>query len=152
MGRISGFGRTTVSVQANPGSILQLLEQPSPLTVLPSSHSWPFCLSMGSSNPSPQAVAQAPPAAGQTGSSRQNGEQPSPVFEFLSSHCSLPSRLPSPHIVPVQVVGPMQPLACTVVAHFQPSAPVAGLLSSAQVGVQPSPAALLPSSHCSLPA
>src|SRR5262245_58244133 len=70
----------------------------------------------------------------------------------MSSHCSLPSTILLPQVVVVQVVGPMQLFACVGDEHFQPSAPVTGLLSRAHVGLQPSPAVVLPSSHCSVPA
>src|SRR5882672_5361660 len=106
---------------------------------------------MGRSRPSPQTVAHAPPVAGHAGSSRQSGEQPSPWSWFMSSHCSLPSVILLPHEVGVHVVGPMQPSACLGVVQLHPSAFVTGVLSSAHVGLQPSPARRLPSSHCSLP-
>src|SRR5258708_5561255 len=107
---------------------------------------------MGRSRPSPHTVAQAPPPAGHDGSSRQSGEQPSPWSWFMSSHCSLPSVTMLPHDVGVHFVGPMQPLACLGVVQLQPSAFVTGMLSSVHVGLQPSPATTLPSSHCSRPA
>src|SRR5450432_1031920 len=70
----------------------------------------------------------------------------------MSSHCSLPSTILLPQVVVAQVVGPMHPFACLGVVHTQPSAFVTTWLSSVQVGLQPSPATRLPSSHCSRPA
>src|SRR4051794_7261640 len=100
--------------------------------LLPSSHScWfgPGTLSAATMRPSPHAVAQAPPPAGQTGSLRQKGEQPSPMALFMSSHCSLPSTTLLPQVVVVHVVGPTHPLACVAVVHFQPSGLATPLLS-----------------------
>src|SRR5579863_4888251 len=171
MGRIRGFGFTGTSVQTKPGSILQSEEQPSPLTVLPSSHC--FVVSPGNSSPLPHTVVHAPGPVGHLGSRRQKGEQPSPVTSLPSSHCSEPSTILSPQVVVVQVVGPLQVSAAppsappseppsaappsttngTVgVVHTQPSGCEAGLLSSVQSEEQPSPSTVLPSSHCSLPA
>src|SRR6185436_9143153 len=138
MGSRSGFSTTCEGAQEKPRSILQSAEQPSPETVLPSSHSWPLVLSMGKSSPSPQTVVQGPPAGGQVGSRRHRGEQPSPASLLPSSHGSEPSRTPLPHTVRWQGW-----LGC---GQIQPElSPV----SIAQVGLQPSPAVVLPSSHCS---
>src|SRR5262245_14187330 len=109
-----------------PGSIVQVAEHPSPPTLLPSSHASPPTM------PSPHFDAHAPPE--QSGSARQSPEQPSNGSGLPSSQLSVPSTLPSPHVVCVQVLG--APL------HFQPS-------STLQVAEQPSPAVVLPSSHSS---
>jgi hypothetical protein len=60
--------------------------------------------------------------------------------------------LPFPQTVVVHTVGPTQPPAPLALVHDQPSACVGGLLSSVHSGLQPSPATVLPSSHCSAPA
>src|SRR5437868_5081023 len=130
--RVSGFVVTSLHVK--PFSMWQSLPQPSPLTVLPSSHSWPLSLSMARKRPSPHAVAQGPPPGGQTGSSRQKGEQPSPVVALPSSHCSEPSFFLSPHVVLAHVVGPVQPLAFGEV-QSQPSGSATGRLSSRQIAL-----------------
>src|SRR5690242_425636 len=135
MGSTSGFGLTGTLVHVKPGSILHSDEQPSPLTVLPSSHSF---LSPGSSRPLPHTVLHAPPPGGHTGSRRQSGEQPSPVTVLPSSHCSEPSALPFPQTVAVHTVGPVQPPAPLALVQDQPSACVGGLLSSVHRGLQPS--------------
>src|SRR5579863_10361345 len=142
MGRISGFSLTGTFVHTKPGSILQSAEQPSPLTVLPSSHCFP---SPGRSKPLPQTLVQAPPIGGQDGSRRQKGEQPSPLTVLPSSHCSDPSLMLFPQTVVVQVVGPVQPLAAFGEVQSHPSGCDAGLLSSVQMALQPSPSVLLPS-------
>src|SRR5260221_10799793 len=147
MGRFIVVGTTMTSLHLKPGSTLHVPEQPSPSTVLPSSHSWPFALSMASSNPSPQAVAHAPPAAGQTGSRRQKGEQPSPVAVLPSSHCSEPSLTLFPQTDVVHVVGPLQPSVAPLPpgdVQTQPSAPAPGLLSRVQSAPQPPPPVVLP--------
>src|SRR4051812_5228696 len=64
--------------------LVQLLSQPSPLTLLPSSHSSP-----ASSMPLPQSMP---------GSFWQVDEQPSPSAVLPSSHCSPASLVPSPHL------------------------------------------------------
>src|SRR5579862_7196772 len=154
MGRISGFGFTGTFMHVNPGSILQSDEQPSPFTVLPSSHCLPSPVRI---KPLPHTLVQAPPAAAHLGSRRQNGEQPSPVTSLPSSHCSEPSTLPFPHTVVVHVVGPLHiagdppslppsaPTAPPVTGEVQthPSGTLAGLLSSVQLALQPSPSVVL---------
>src|SRR4029079_16203821 len=110
----------------NPGSILQLAEQPSPSTLLPSSQSsW-------TTMPSPQRDMHEPLL--QSGSFWQSAEQPSNGSALPSSHPSAPSTFLSPQVVWLHWLG--LPL------HFQPS-------SSLQVSHQPSPAVTLPSSHSS---
>src|SRR5204863_7464148 len=96
-------------------------------------------------SPSPQAVLQAPPAAGQTGSVRHRGLQPSPVSLLPSSHCSLPSTILLPQVVRVQ--------GWPGVAQLQalPVMSSAGAGSSAQAAEQPSPPVGLPSSQVSPP-
>src|SRR5450432_3723084 len=123
---ITGFELTGTVSQVNPFSIMHFEEQPSPSTVLPSSHSLP---SPANRRPLPQTFMQPPPATGHLGSIRQKGEQPSPVTLLPSSHCSEPSGLPLPQTLVVQVVGPTQPPAPPSAAaaavgdvHNQPSA------------------------------
>lgn len=80
-------------VQLQPGSIMQLEEQPSPLSVLPSSHCLP-----NSTLPSPQAGTQGLPGTGQTqpGSiAEQSPSQPSPLSVFPSSQTSGGTTMPS---------------------------------------------------------
>src|SRR5512138_2737975 len=71
-----------------------VLVQPSPLALLPSSHS-----SMLSFLPSPQLGTHFCPGMGhfQPLSMRQL-EQPSKLAVLPSSHCSVSSTLPSPHL------------------------------------------------------
>src|SRR5690348_15455735 len=126
---MSGFCTTAAALHWYPCSTLQVLEQPSPETVLPPSHSWPAATSTGRSSPSPQAVLQAPPALGQTGSFRQKGEHPSAVSLLPSSHCSDPSSVPLPQVVRVQ--------GWPAVGHCQPSRSVMAGSSRRQVGLQP---------------
>ena len=155
MGRISVVGLTGTFVHLKPGSTLQFDEQPSPSTVLPSSQFCPFGLSTGSSRPSPQTVAHAPPAGGADG--LEAAERRAAVARDRVAVVALLGAFDLallPHTVVVQVVGPLQP-ACAAAAgvvQIQPSAFATGLLSSVQVALQPSPRSLLPSSHCSLPA
>src|SRR5262245_11638134 len=137
MGSTSGFGFTGTFVQVKPGSIVHVAEQPSPPTVLPSSHSF---LSPGNSRPLPHTVLHGPPPGGHTGSRRQSGEHPSPVTVLPSSHCSEPSCLPLPQVVAAHTVGPVQPPAPLALVHDQPSAFVAARLSRVQSGLQPSTA------------
>src|SRR5690242_6008256 len=81
IGRTSDVGATPTSTQLNPGSIVQVGEQPSPALVLPSSHaSVPF----GSLMPSPHDDVHAPCV--QSGSFTQKGVQPSPRSLLPSSH------------------------------------------------------------------
>ena len=66
----------------------------------------------------------------------QSDEQPSPLVVFMSSQASLAPRMPSPQTPAiVQTLG--QPV------QLQPA-------GTWQIALQPSPAVLLPSSHCSL--
>ena len=84
-----------------PGSIVHIAEQPSPLVVLPSSH-----CSSGSRCASPHigtgTIVQAPPLDGQVQplvTCEQSLAQPAvPVVE-PSSHASLPSTMPSPQMI-----------------------------------------------------
>src|SRR5215471_12083064 len=109
-----------------PGSMVQVAEHPSPSTLLPSSHASPTTM------PSPHFDAhEAPP---QSGSLRQSPEQPSNGSPLPSSQLSVPSILPSPQVVGVQVLG--LPL------HFQP-------ISTLQLAEQPSPAIVFLSSQSS---
>src|SRR3954471_15320199 len=122
------------------GSLRQKGEQPSPVSLLPSSHS-----SEPSLVPLPQVVrAQAWPgvrhcqpshSVGPAGSSTHSELQPSPLFMLPSSHCSGPTLMPSPQRVGRQAApdGQVQPV------------------STAQTAEQPSPAVLLPSSQVSPP-
>src|SRR5690606_7706341 len=92
-GSTSSVGVSVTGTHSNPGSTLQVGEQPSPAVVLPSSHS--SLVSPGSLIPSPQAEVHAPWE--QSGSFLQNGVQPSPWSLFMSSHRSSPPAPPSPH-------------------------------------------------------
>src|SRR6185436_4103413 len=113
----------------NPGSILQPAVQPSPSTLLPSSHASLTTM------PSPQRDMHAPFAAVlQSGSFWQVAEQPSNGSALPSSQPSAPSTFLSPQVVCEHVLG--LPL------HFQP-------ISILQVSEQPSPAVVLSSSHSS---
>src|SRR4051794_38756416 len=92
--------------------------------------------------PSPHREAQAPPAAGQIGSTWQYGVHASPTTSLPSSHGSEPFFVPSLQTVRTQAwpgVGQAQPL------------PPVSWPSSLQDKSQPSLAAVLPSSHCSGP-
>src|SRR5580704_5265251 len=88
----SGTGHTQFA------SIWQSELQPSPDTVLPSSHCSPMS---SSTTPSPQNSIfwHGCPGLGQVhpGSRAQVEEQPSPETVLPSSHCSLPATWPSPH-------------------------------------------------------
>src|SRR4029079_9915286 len=101
-----------------PGSILQLAEQPSPSTLLPSSQSSLTTM------PSPQRDMHAP--VWQSGSCCQSAAHPSKGSALPSSHPSAPSTFLSPQVVCEHWLG--LPL------HFQP-------ISILQVSEQPSPAA-----------
>ena len=97
------------------------------------------------------------------GSSWQVDEQPSSDTVFPSSHCSVPPTIPSPqtlvlsaaHVPPTQLVfvGAMTGQQATPVVLKQDIVPNSfgqeypG--STWHVGEQPSPAAVLPSSHSS---
>lgn len=111
-------------IQTKPGSIVQSEEQPSPLTVLPSSQASP------SNIPSPQRDLQAPWV--QSGSDWQRDPQPSNGVVLPSSQLSAPSTMPSPQTVREQTLG--LPL------HLKP-------ISTLQVDAQPSPSLKLPSSQ-----
>src|SRR4051812_8742548 len=82
-----------------PVSTWQVLEQPSPLRKLPSSH-----CSLPSTMPSPQVDVQAEPGA-HAGSAWHVPEQPSKGTALPSSQLSAPSFLPSPQTVAVQALG-----------------------------------------------
>src|SRR4051794_17238998 len=94
-------------VHLNPASTLQSAVQPSPSTVLPSSHASPTTM------PSPHVDAQAPVALVQVGSVWQSAEHLSNGVMLPSSQLSAPSTMRSPHVVCEQALG--APL------HFQPS-------------------------------
>src|SRR5450432_1412904 len=124
MGRFTRSVVAAASAHMKPGSILHLSEQPSPLRVLPSSHSSPM------TRPSPQSDTHAP--ALQLGSVWQTALQPSYGSALPSSQLSAPSFLPSPQTVGVHTLG--------VPSHLKPS-------SSVQRAEQPSPGVVLPSSQ-----
>src|SRR5690242_4688909 len=110
-------------------------EQPSPETVLPSSHCSP-----GSRTPSPHR-----------GSCWQVDEHPSPEIVFPSSHCSPGSTSPSPQRGSRWRVEE-QPPPETVLpsSHVSPTSTMPlPQPSSRHDDEQPSPEAVLPSSHCS---
>src|SRR5688572_11058717 len=112
--------------QMKPSSSVQRSEQPSPLRMLPSSHS------SSSTMPSPQLDVHAVVGPVHVGSRRQLGAQPSKPTVLPSSQLSAPSTSSSPHVVGSQVLGlPM---------HFQP-------ISIWQRALQPSPAITPPSSQ-----
>src|SRR5699024_4572623 len=115
-----------------------------PSILFPSSHSRPAAISAGNRMPSPHSEVHFPPPDGQVGSISQNAEQPSPPSVLPSSHCSLPSRMPSPHSVRVQ--------SSPGSSHNQPPPPSGGVGSRRQSEEHPSPSTSLPSSHCSSPA
>jgi hypothetical protein len=117
---------------AHPASTVQVLEQPSPEELLPSSQP-----SVGVRIPLPQiSCTQAEglsPEQNQVASTLQSAEQPSPPVVLPSSHCSeLEFTVPSP-----QTGNLTQLFAC---GHLQP-------VSTVHVGLQPSPAARFPSSQ-----
>src|SRR5215510_10220001 len=108
------------------GSMVQVAEHPFLSTLLPSSHASPTTM------PSPHFDWQeAPP---QSGSLRQSPEQPSNGSPLPSSQLSVPSTLPSPQVVGVQLLG--LPL------HFQP-------ISTLHVAEHPSPPMAFRSSQSS---
>src|ERR1700722_7222982 len=112
-----------------PVSSVQVELQPSPETVLPSSH-----CSCGNLRPSPQTAVQVPPL--QDGSTVHVGEHPSNGIRLPSSHCSEPSLTPSPQRVGWQT----EMGAGGVEAQAKPG-------SILHVALQPSPETLFPSSH-----
>ena len=140
--------------------------QPSPLTVLPSSH-----CSGAVRNPSPHTgvrVLQVPVQVAVLGGSQSSAPsllttpspqsssthpavQPSPFAVFPSSHCSGGVWNPSPHTglrvvqLPVQVAVPGGSQSSAPASFTRPSPQN----SSTQPDVQPSPFAVFPSSHCS---
>ena len=122
-----------VPEQVAPGSIWQLLEQPSPLTVLPSSQA-----SLPLRTLSPQIGTQGLPGTGQrqpASTAEQLAAQPSPDPVLLSSQASVGASRPSPQMA--------------VSKHALPMFGQTQLFSIWQSGVQPSPAVMLWSSHCS---
>ena len=158
---VSGLG---TFLQVKPASVWQVLEQPSPDTVLPSSHCSP-----ASTFPFPQTVEQAwvvpaVPAVHEAVAARQIGSFVH-VFEQ-----PVPSPLKRP-LMPVQPLGiivgslpqsqdspvSLMPLPQMAVVHFPaagaPDAVVGQVEAGStwQVGEQPSPAVVLPSSQVSLP-
>src|SRR5580693_8079799 len=128
-----GAAVVLVQVYPVPVSSVQVELQPSPETVLPSSH-----CSCGNLRPSPQTAVQVPPL--QDGSTVHVGEHPSNGIRLPSSHCSEPSLIPSPQTVAWQTDMGDDP----VVAQAKPG-------SILQVELQPSPETVLPSSHWSVP-
>jgi len=115
-----------------PDSIWQVDEQPSPETLLPSSHCSPE-----SRMPSPHFPVQGPLAV-QLGSTWQVDEQPSYGTVLPSSHPSDPSFLPSPQVVAWHSVGVGVPV------HAQPG-------FQRQVEEQAFFSTAMPGSHCSVP-
>src|SRR5262245_52184822 len=81
---------------------LQLLSQPSPLTLLPSSHCSP-----GSRCPLPQGIWHVE-------------EQPSPFAVLPSSHCSPGSTMPLPQPVNLQLLSQPSPLTLLPSSHCSP--------------------------------
>src|SRR5262245_7095959 len=92
-------------LQVRPGSTWQADEQPSPLTLLPSSHS------SDTTRPSPHGDEHTP--VPQPGSFWQSAEHPSKGIVLPSSQLSAPSFFLSPHIVCVHLLG--------APSHFQPT-------------------------------
>src|SRR6478609_794645 len=120
------FSQFAVCEHVKPPSFLQVEEQPSPSLVLPSSHSSLI------KRPSPHSEVQPVPV--HLGSVWHVEEQPSNGTALPSSQLSAPSFFPSPHFVGEQVLG--------WPSHLKPT-------SNLQLAEQPSPAVVLPSSHCS---
>src|SRR5947207_662882 len=117
----------------NPPSTMQVDEQPSPLSRLPSSHSSPplLCRSPHAGTPGRPGTRHSKPGS----TVLQSLEQPSPLALLPSSHASVAPRMPSPQTPAIeQMLG--QPV------HDQPD----GIW---QMALQPSPPFMLPSSHCS---
>src|SRR5262249_39498293 len=83
--------------QLNPGSTVQVGEQPSPAVVLPSSHcSGPVTRS----SPQIGAHIDGAPVPNQPRSDVQGAEQPSPPVVWPSSHPSPASGAPLPQAMP----------------------------------------------------
>src|SRR3954470_3892868 len=138
---------TVVTPHVKPVSTVQVAEQPSPEEVLPSSQP-----SLASTLPLPQLTSHAWVVAPvrQAGSFVQAFVQPVPspnirpfgplqpagnvVLLEPQSQASVPSLTPLPQKDLVQTLG--------VPVHEEPA-------SIAQIGEQPSPEVVLPSSHCS---
>src|SRR5580692_7712715 len=113
--------------------MVQVELQPSPETMLPSSH-----CSAPAMMPSPHALAThfvSGVGHCHPGSSMHVDEQPSPDTALPSSHVSLPVTLPSPHL--------------TVETHGASGWGQTKFASSWHSELQPSPETVLPSSHCS---
>ena len=92
-------------VHLYPHSILQLLLQPSPFAVFPSSHCFdeanglvPLPQFSHVSPSPPQYHPNAAPEHEYPASIEQEAEQPSPSFALKSSHFSPPLRIPSPQM------------------------------------------------------
>ena len=148
--------------------LLQSALQPSPPSVLPSSHASP-----GSITPLPhpctlQSAPQSAMVAGSAGSQaspasqsviplpqlsslRQSPLQPSPPSKFPSSHTSPGSTIPLPQPVSLQVA--VQPPTGSGGSHSSPATqsvmPLPQLSSLRQSELQPSPPSELPSSQTS---
>ena len=121
------------SDRSEAGSTWQVLEQPSPLVVLPSSH-----VSLPSMTPSPQIGMHGFPGTGQrqpASTVEQLAAQPSPDPVLLSSQASVGASRPSPQMA-------VRRQALPTFGQLQP-------FSIWQSGVQPSPPSLLWSSHFS---
>src|ERR1017187_2603033 len=85
-------GGSVTLLHVQPVSMVHVELQPSPDTVLPSSHA-----SCGNFSPSPHTAVHVPPL--HLGSMVHVGEQPSYGMRLPSSHSSKPSFTPSPHTV-----------------------------------------------------
>jgi hypothetical protein len=138
-------------VQVNPASTWQELEQPSPLTWLPSSQSSP-----GSTFPSPHTVEQAwlwPELSRQLGSLVQVFEQPVPSpkkrpLRPLQPLGRFTGSVPQSHCSPISLI----PLPQFALMQSWPGE--GGQLAPGsiwQVLEQPSPLTAFPSSQVSLP-
>ena len=111
-------------------------------------------LSLPSSHCSPASTTPLPHSGGV--SILQLGSQPSPGTLFPSSHSSLPvHRKPSPHTASLQKLVQASLLLLLPSSHCSSASttpsPQSGGISMSQSSSQPSPGALFPSSHSSLP-
>src|SRR5262245_8436848 len=114
---------------------LQVDEQPSPSTVLPSSH---CSLCRTSTMPLPHA------------GSWQVASQPSPLMAFPSSHCSPTGWMPLPQAVAVQLVSQPSPFTWLPSSHCSlPAFTPLPQRGTVQLLSQASPSMALPSSHSS---
>jgi hypothetical protein len=116
-----------------PISSLHVAEQPSPLTVLPSSHISPVVIT-----PSPQAGLQGLPGTRHChpdSTVLQLSEQPSPLTVLPSSQTSSEVRMPFPHLARF--------------SHFCPGVGQFQFASVWHMRLQPSPLSVFPSSQFS---